>query len=399
MFRAFGNVFITVFLLILSGQALGYHLFVKSRADLVVLNKDIEPIEAKITDKPDIYYIVLDSYPSNEILKELYGYDNSEFTDFLEEKGFFVAVKSRSNYPMTYFSLASSLNMGYLSLGPNHQRDFQGFSPLIDLISNSKVVQDLERLGYQTISFASGYLATEMRHFDINYSEDLICREFSNALLKQTILIAGECVGWSLADYLADLHRRCISWTLATLPYAVNSKDPAFVFAHILAPHAPFVFKKDGSARKFNYFDYSDGNYLRRFMDVETYRKQFIEQLIYVNRMVKECVTKILTDNRRKKVIIIQGDHGPASEVDYTSLEKTNLRERMSILNAIYFDNRDYDGITPDISPVNNFRAVFRNNFYKHITYLSNISYFVTFKDLYEFTDITSRLLEAEGDR
>jgi len=84
MFRAFGNVFITVFLLILSGQALGYHLFVKSRADLVVLNKDIEPIEAKITDKPDIYYIVLDSYPSNEILKELYGYDNSEFTDFLE---------------------------------------------------------------------------------------------------------------------------------------------------------------------------------------------------------------------------------------------------------------------------------------------------------------------------
>lgn len=392
IFRVFGNVFIAVLLLILSGQALSYHLFTKHRADLIVINSDIKPLEVKVADKPDIYYIVLDSYPSNEILKELYGFDNSEFTNFLEEKGFFVAFNSHSNYPMTYFSLASSLNMGYLSLGPDHKRGFQGFSPLVDLIRNSRVVLELKKMGYQTISFASGYLATEMRHFDHNYSENLICREFSNALLRQTFLVGFDFAGWSLAACLADLHRRSIIWTLATIPFAVTGKDPAFVFAHILAPHAPFVFKKDGSARNIGYFNYSDGNYLRKFMAIETYRKQFIEQLIYINGLVKDSVNKLLADNKRKKVIIIQGDHGPASEVDYTSLEKSNLRERMSILNAIYLDNRNYGNIKLDISPVNNFRAVFRNILHQNISYLSDKSYFVTFKDLYKFTDITNQL-------
>ena len=59
---------------------------------------------------PDIYYIVPDAYSSSRTLREL-GYDNGEFTDYLIEKGFFVAQESYSNYMFTELSLAAALNM------------------------------------------------------------------------------------------------------------------------------------------------------------------------------------------------------------------------------------------------------------------------------------------------
>jgi hypothetical protein len=65
-------------------------------------------------EKPDIYYIILDGYARADVLSNLYGYDNSDFIKPLEQRGFNMASQSRSNYPRTLLSLASSLNMKYL---------------------------------------------------------------------------------------------------------------------------------------------------------------------------------------------------------------------------------------------------------------------------------------------
>jgi len=83
-------------------------------------------------DLPDIYYIILDMYARQDTLKELFDYDNSEFTNYLTGKGFYVATKSCSNHRTTYISLASSLNMDYFK-----QKDNQ--LGRIEKIKNSKV--------------------------------------------------------------------------------------------------------------------------------------------------------------------------------------------------------------------------------------------------------------------
>jgi len=62
----------------------------------------------------DIYYIILDGYPRKDVLEKNYHFDNSDFIARLEQLGFYVADLSRSNYAMTFMSLASSLNMIYL---------------------------------------------------------------------------------------------------------------------------------------------------------------------------------------------------------------------------------------------------------------------------------------------
>ena len=47
---------------------------------------------------PDIYYIIVDAYGRQDVLRWLYGFDNAGFIGYLKDKGFYVAEKSTSNY-------------------------------------------------------------------------------------------------------------------------------------------------------------------------------------------------------------------------------------------------------------------------------------------------------------
>ena len=83
----------------------------KSWKDLEINPKDF----GKASELPDIYYIIFDAYASTSTLKEVYNYDNQNFNDFLTAKGFYVTSKSQTNYPLSFLSLASSLNMKYIN--------------------------------------------------------------------------------------------------------------------------------------------------------------------------------------------------------------------------------------------------------------------------------------------
>lgn len=64
-------------------------------------------------NRPDIYYIIVDGYGREDVLRETYGIDNSEFLGFLKENGFHVIDQAHSNYTQTVYSLSSSLNLNY----------------------------------------------------------------------------------------------------------------------------------------------------------------------------------------------------------------------------------------------------------------------------------------------
>ena len=56
---------------------------------------------------PNIFYIIVDGYAGEEILRDIYGLDIADFLSFLHHEGFYVASKSRSNYSQTHLSLVS----------------------------------------------------------------------------------------------------------------------------------------------------------------------------------------------------------------------------------------------------------------------------------------------------
>ena len=117
--------------------------------------------------KPDVYYIILDMYGRDDVLKDRFSYDNSEFLKELEELGFVVTPCSVSNYNMTELSLASSFNMNYLdTLGSQYTAGNRDRSGLPSLIHHSAVRGIFEKMGYRFINFESGFTFTEIRDAD-----------------------------------------------------------------------------------------------------------------------------------------------------------------------------------------------------------------------------------------
>ena len=71
------------------------------------------------------------------------------------------------------------------------------------------------------------------------------------------------------------------------------------------------------------------------------YAVNYINQLQFVNGRIKGAIDRILSDTSRPSIIILQSDHGPGSRLNWEDPGDTDFEERLSILNAYYFPDRD----------------------------------------------------------
>jgi hypothetical protein len=78
--------------------------------------------------------------------------------------------------------------------------------------------------------------------------------------------------------------------------------------------------------------------------------------------------------------------------VDQTSIENSNVQERMAILNAIYFPENEYDALYPSISPVNTFRLIFSHFFGSDELLLPDVHYFSLFQAPFDFIQVDQLL-------
>ena len=338
---------------------------------------------------PDIYYIILDGYGRADMLQSIHGFDNSVFVEALEQRGFFVAAESQSNYARTLISLSSSLNMQYLDRMSSAMGDSNLWWPVSDALQHSEVRRILENWGYTTIFFANNTDYSNIRDGD-RYEAPFPIQldNFSGLFFYQTnlgLLTKIEQLG--IADLSYDTHRRIILHNFERLPEAASIQGPKYVFAHIVAPHPPYVFDKAGNP--------IDPNYPFTLSIEE--RAGYIEQLQFINTRMLETIDGILANSESPPIIIIQGDHGPGTMTNHDSLEHSCLYERFSILNAYYFPGVDKTSIPLDLSPVNSFRFLFNRYFNADLELLPNRQYFSVSSHFYQFTDVTDMTGETCG--
>jgi hypothetical protein len=348
---------------------------------------------------PDIYYIILDGYARADILKEIYDYDNTEFLDFLEQRGFFVANKSQANYAHTVLSLASSLNLDYLDdQAARVGLDSNNRQPFGQLIENSVVLHFLKQQGYTTVAFPTGYSLTELDNADVYFGSGQSLNELEIGLLISTP------IPWLLVKqrqvdpYAPRAHS--IRYILDHLAEAAQLPSPHFVFAHVLCPHPPFVIDEHGNEiapeGEFNMGEGSD------FLKTNT-REQYLEgyrgQVTFVNHRVEAVLDDLLTQSSRPAIIILQADHGPGSLLDWDDPDNTYFKERLTILNAYLLPGpatvKPYDEITP----VNTFRLIFDNYFGTELELLEDESYFSTWEHPYRFINVTDDVLTGHWTR
>lgn len=337
-----------------------------------------EPAKPRDTRPPDIYYIVLDCYASNSSMKEVLRYDNSAFTDYLTRKGFYVAADSKSNYSQTFICLASILNMDYMN---DTISGMQGSdrTKLYNLIKRNKVVKTLKKRGYKYVHVTSGWGATNSAPM-----ADVV-HEVGGTELGSTI--GGTTMFKALANRNDSKKKHAaVKDAFTYISKSKSGKKPKFVFAHILAPHGPYVFKANGAV--------SIGSHT----DMTNWRPQqknnYVAQVKAINAMTKKMVDRIIANSNRPVIIIIQGDHGTSFTPSTHSPGR--YRERHGILNAMYFSEGAPSALYQGISPVNTFRVVFNDSLGKRYKLLKDRAYASrNYDNPYRVRDVTRYLRSA----
>ena len=310
---------------------------------------------------PDVYYIILDEYTRNDALQQDMYFDNSAFTNELEEMGFYIADCSMSNYGYTLASLTSALNMDYLQ----NLNVEDGDNPWV-LLKQSQTRRQLEEIGYRTVAFETGYDWSKLEDADIllrsnsglNYLQTIYPFELiflrTTALLipinlDLRILKAGDTAGNTIRPLEFTYHINNVKYLLKELPNVPTIVGPKFVFVHILVPHRSYIFDPEGNIQTdpglYEGPDWTAINY-------EYLRKGYTESIQFINNQMLEIIKLILERSETTPIIIMQGDHGLRDD------------NRNQILNTYYFPGQDYSDLYPNITPVNSFRIVF-NKYYK----------------------------------
>lgn len=341
--------------------------------------------------RPDVYYIVLDGYGRNDVLKDLYDFDNRPFLDALAQLGFIVAEDAKANYAQTMLSLGSSLNLSHMPefVEANGETETHDRSLLIRALRRSRLVRFFRRLDYSTVTISSGIQATEFHDFDIRYAPRFSMNEFEYALLHNTILMrfldSQQADGGSGGIFYA-LHRQRIRFTLDTLREIPALDGPKFVLVHLLSPHPPFVFRRDGSPLNPG----TTGSLMERTKDAPAqakYVEGYSEQIRFLTDEILACVQAIV-ERDPGAIIVLQSDHGPAAQINWENPKETNMRERFGILSAYYVPEPNRDAFYQTMTPVNSFRAVLNTVFGASLPMLPDISYFSSIDRPFAFQEV-----------
>jgi len=339
-------------------------------------------------NRPDIYLIVLDGYGRQDVLQQMYGYDNSEFLQKLEERGFYVADDSHSNYVQTPHSISSLLNFDYLQMW-NPTTDYARY--LINPIENNRVFKLLDEIGYTTASFETGPTYTQVENSDVYLSSFLPLNQFETLLLADSpIEPLSDAYDLRIAIPSYKTHRERALYTFDQLKEVPASiPGPRIVYAHILLPHPPFVFDRNGNSLESRRpYSLWDGDEFEGSSD--EYRNGYREQLMFVNTRIMDTVDGILERSKTPPIIILMSDHGPASKFKWDFDSPGCVWERTSNLYAVLLPGHQNDGtLYPSISPVNTFRVIFNTYFGTDLPLLEDQSYLMASQYRNKWKDVT----------
>lgn len=324
---------------------------------------------------PDIYLIVLDEFANYQTIKESFGYLEFDSTYF-RDQGFYNASQSEVRYADTGWSLPTLLNLNYpteyvtketywnyihqpnIALDQVEIDKFKGVNTkkLFDLWDNNYLMKFLKESGYQinVIEGVSKFFPIQFSLADNHKSPRYIgSKDISNL---------NDIIGF---DIFNPFTIEVVKNSLFNLPFSYyndafitkyifeylnsefnESKQPQFILAHIVCPHAPFVFNEDGEVKPMLY-------------SIKNKKEAYLEQYIYILNETQNLVKNIKEKTNNNAIIIIQSDHGPRPHM--TDIK--DYKESFKIFNMIYFPDQKYSELYKTIGQPNTLRVLLNKYF------------------------------------
>jgi hypothetical protein len=306
--------------------------------------------------KPDIFFIVLDEYCGSRMLGEYFHYDNSRFETFLRQKGFFVASEPSSNYSSTPLSMAATFSMDYLKwMGGAAGPGVKDYSTAANKISGSASLSFLRQTGYTIINYSIFDILKQPSGFKrgllpLNFK--LITAKTFFGRVERDLLWPSEIrerkglewLGLNEWNTMKKWNENILELTRKKLDETTGS--PRFIYAHLLMPHAPFLYDSLGKENDMHISSNSPkGN------DKDN---KYLQYLVYTNSVISRLTGDIMKSGKGQAVIIIMSDHGYR---DYQG--NPSVKDLNNNFNAVFLPGRDYHDFSDSISNVNQFRALF----------------------------------------
>ncbi|HEX3081625.1 MAG TPA: hypothetical protein VHQ86_00040, partial [Candidatus Saccharimonadia bacterium] len=370
-------------------------------------------------DKPDVYYIVLDRYTSSDVLGQQFGFDNSDFVNFLSSLGYYTNPSAHNNYPYTTMSIASTMDADYLNdiVGSFSTKPEQTVVPFNQTTHESPVAQKFKDLGYKytlignwyETSNSSGLADETYQRTDTMtlFDHPFILNNFPKNFLTQgpfwRFIRGGLRIGsFKLFDMVDYQSVDMTHYELQSLrDVAAKPSGGRFIFAHILVPHDPYFFNADGSPNP-----NPDGDSVGKPV-----KQKYLGQVQFINSQMKDILTQINTASSGKAVVVLQSDEGPyptqlgddfdgvdeAGEISNGDMRKwtdASLAMKFGNLAAYHIPAADFSTQADAADSVNVFRLVFNTYFGTGLPYLPDCYYaYPDGRGRSElFADITPRL-------
>lgn len=317
-------------------------------------------VNAQAGNRPDIYYVVLDGYGREDVLRTLYGHSNDTFTAELRDRGFHVPSKAVTNYSMTYVSVPGTLSMEYVIESGRPLTSNQLITLHRRIGGDNSVVRNLKAAGYEYWHLESGWSGARCgalvdRCVSAPFLDDALWALLGKTPLASTLT---RRVGhpYTLAapsrfDELRSIASNGIE----------GSRKPRFVFAHVLLPHAPLYFGSDCAT----HFDAAlEGTMVGGPENVGRLDRRkiaYADQVVCVNRRLSAFLDVVDPGS----VVLFLADHGPDSygqlaTIPLTGWSRDAILERMAIFAALRMPPACRAGLPDAFAPVNAFRLIFR---------------------------------------
>ena len=311
----------------------------------------------------DVYWLVFDRYGSDRSFELQFGVRN-DLTPWLRERGFTVLENSHANYVATGLSMATTLNMAHLEeLTGLRNSSSSSWAPVYARLQGSRVVKQFQALGYRYLHLGSWWNPTRTDEAaDRNYNADGVS-DFSAVLMEQS--------AWPVVVETLDLeeeppsesvkHLKHNSYALDVLDRLPAEDGPKFVLAHVLLPHPPYVFDRDGR--------YIPVDEAATLSTADGWQRQ----LEYTNARLRTFLEGLLAlPPDEQPIIVLQADEGPWTDrygadkvgYDWDTATPEELEIKFGIMNAWYVPGgTDALGLDPAQTAINTFPILFGRYF------------------------------------
>jgi hypothetical protein len=301
----------------------------------------------------------------------------------LRDRGFIIPRHARANYPRTEPALASLLNLDYIqNLGL--RGDLKPF------IEYNRMAAFLKGQGYRFVFFPTPFKFTSQnRAADLQLpAPSEIESEFLAGWVRTTMLpeiVRGGCIVLScqpgrfrLVPETAEL----IDWKFERMAELAGAPRPTFVFAHLVLPHEPFLYRADCTHRE-PYWPANAG-----LVGDRKATEGYLDEIRCANRKLAALVDSILARSRRPPVILLQSDHGHGRLGRLPELkfvDRHRLRERMAVFSAYFLPGVESEALGDSITPVSAVRFVLRRYLQAALPPLEDASYWSSEDRPFEF--------------